>query len=241
MAPRHRPHRGKAGPEIELGDPFGQYEKQGGDAPGPSESGDLQSREFGVPQADIPGGLNHLVNTQTKPEKTVHKGQQPADYHKAHGVPPQDLEGYTFPQQADTIERDKSKPAPLPTYHEAVPVYEVEGPEAERFLIKTYMFNLRVHASTSAEVTRICDRDPRRKSLKVLNEDSTVDIRISANEEELQTASAQGTGAAGSGGLIWHGTNSYTEIDTQEELWAITTSGATASLSVIIVTEVAEA
>ena len=104
---------------------------------------------------------------------------------------------------------------------------------------KTFAFNVRVNAGNSAQVTRIFDRDRRRLKAKVLNEDSSVDIRISACEEELQTESAQGTGTAGSGALIWHGTNSFTDLEEcQDAMFALCTTASTALLSVLITTEV---
>lgn len=246
MATRHRPSRGKAGPEIELGDPFGQYEKQGGEAPGASESGDLQSREFGVPQADIPGGVNHLVNEQAKPVKPVHHGERPADAHKYHGVPPMDDGLYTKPGRADEQERDHQKPPPVRhKYSEAVPVSIVEDPERPHVRRTSVCYSVNIAAGNPAtgsnEPTRICNRDDDRVSIQVLNEDSSTDIRISEDYNRLLTQSAQGTGPAGAGSLIWHGTNSYTRLETQEPLWGITTGAASARLSVIITTEVAEA
>jgi len=73
----------------------------------------------------------------------------------------------------------------------------------------------------------------------ILNEDSTVDIRVSQDKSQLMNPQAQGAAGGGGGGsLIWHGTNSYTKFATQGELWAVTTTSSKALLSVIIVTEV---
>lgn len=171
MATRHRPHRGNSGPEIEIGDPFGQYEQQGGEAPGASESGDLQSREFGVPQADIPGGLNHLVNTQAKPEKTVHHGERPADAHKYHGVPPQDNGLYVKPERADELGK-QPKAAPEPKFDEAVPVRIVQAPDERRPIRKLVTEGPKTITGPEAggDPVRLADRDPKRVKFWIVNE-----------------------------------------------------------------------
>lgn len=236
---RQRPKRGNSPRDnvLVLGDTGIFAGPQGGAEPGASESGDLASREYGVPQADIPGGKTHLVNPQTQHRRPPGVHERGADEHKYHGVEPTEPDGYVTPPDASD-DRRPSRPAPAPKEVHAVPVYQVEGPQGSKVRRRALPFNIRVHASTSAEVTRICDRDDNRVSVRLLNEDSTVDIRISHQEEELLTASAQGTGGAGAGALLWHGTNSYTQIETQEPLYALTTSASTALLSVIIVTEV---
>ena len=161
----HRPRRGPAGPDIEIGDPFGAYEYQGGAAPGASESGDLQSREFGVPQADIPGGLNHLVNTESHHVKPPGRPQEQPVIND-HGVPPVDGTQYEFVPKADK-QGHQPKPAPEPRerWDEAVPVRLVEhGVKTRR---TTACFNLNV-AAVGSEPTRICNRDDNRVSLRIV-------------------------------------------------------------------------
>ena len=239
MATRHKPRRGYDPHDRELiyGDE-GEYEKQGGAAPGPSESGNLMSREFGVPQADIPGGKTHLVNPETQHHRPPARPQQQPVVN-AHGVPPNELQ-YSFPSKADEIGK-APRPAPEPKHlDDVVPVRIVAEEGEAQWIKKTLCFNVRVKAVQGGDVTRIVDRDEHRLKLKILNEDSTTDIRVSHQEEELMTASAQGTGIAGSGALIYHATNSYTDLeDCQDALFGVTTSTSlTALLSVIVVTAV---
>jgi hypothetical protein len=230
--PSRRPKRGDGGPLVE-GDTGAYAGPQGGAMPGASESGDLHAREFGTPQADLPGGKPHLVNQQAKPAKTPDKGERPADYHKYHGVESDDGQYVTPPTEPVT---GHPKAEPLPKISDAVPVYIVEHSDKETTYRDAEPVNINVNPNTK-EPTRICNLNPKRTELLLLNEDSATDIRI-GKLDELQVSSAQGTGPAGNGALIWHGTNSYTRLRTQGELWAITTSTASARLSVIEVTEV---
>jgi hypothetical protein len=240
MAPRtrHRPRRGGGDSDPLIAGDSGTYAgPQGGALPGPYETGDLESREFGVPQADIPGGKQHIVNAPTHPVRPGPEDVEvrPADLHKFHGVEPHDLGQYVTPPDA-TQDQDAPKPEPEPQITDAVPVYIVESPES-KVIRKNILFNINVGNSTTRPV-RICGTDPNRVEIQVLNEDSATDIRICETEAGLQLASAQGTGPAGDGALIWHGTNSYTRIRGQGELYALTTSAtASARLSVIIITE----
>ena len=153
----HRPKRGAAGPDIEIGDPFGQYEYQGGAAPGASESGDLQSREFGVPQADIPGGLNHLVNTEAHPVKPPKTPQQQPVIND-HGVPPVDGTQYEFPAKADK-QGHQPKPAPerRRQFDEAVPVRIEKDPDIRNPIWKLISEGPHTVTGPTAEPIRLAD------------------------------------------------------------------------------------
>src|SRR5229473_836208 len=96
-----RPRRGRPGPNVLVEGDTGPREPQGGARPGARESGDLKSREFGVPQADLPGGVVHVVNPETRQAKTAAKAERPADYHKYHGVPSDDGQYETPPDESD--------------------------------------------------------------------------------------------------------------------------------------------
>lgn len=237
---RQRPRRGPSKNPIVSGDSGTYAGPQGGAGPQAAhEGGDLDAREYGVPEPDIPGGKKHIVNPQTKVHPTAAKPERPADEHKFHGVAPHDLGQYAYPPDEEDDTRRPGKPAPEPHYSDAIPVFIEARPGDEKMIKKTFAFNIRVNAGTSAAVTRIFDRDVRRIQAKVLNEDSSADIRISAQEEELLTESAQGTGTAGAGALIWHGTNSYTNLEEcQDAMYAICTGSSSALLSVLLITEV---
>lgn len=209
---RGGPSRGEAGPEIEIGDPFGQYEKQGGDQPGATESGDLQSREFGVPQADVPGGLKHLVNTETIPEKTAHKGAQPADYHKFHGVPPQDLDLYTFPPQADEVGAVPRGEA-VPRESEAVPVFITEGPGKGQRVRALFSHGPLTLAANMVDPVRLSVRDPYRHKWYVTCENTQGTLRIGSSYELL--AQGYGLKLSNTTALVLQ------TFDTQDDVWII--------------------
>lgn len=231
-----RPRRGRPGTDALVEGDTGPRQPQGGARVREifRESGDLQSREFGVPQADVPGGKTHVVNPETHAHRPPGVTERPADYHKYHGVESDDG-GYETPDTSVGPVQHAYGPARL---EDAVPVYVVEKPGKERVRRDGIPFNVNVPAAGS-QPARICNIDTDRVEIQLLNEDSSTDIRISNDLAELLTADAQGTGAAGAGALIWHGTNSYTKFETQGELFAITTSTTlSARLSVIIVTEV---
>ena len=188
--------------------------------------------------AEIPGGKPHLVNEEDWREPTEYKPLAPIDYRKEHGVPPLDwADDYDVPRTFGPAERVE-RPLAIPDIPDAVPVYVVQGEGDKKKLRRLAAFNISVPAAGSAEPTRVCNVDPDRVEIRILNEDSANDIRISSDLEELAATSAQGTGSAGNGALLWHGTNSYTDLKTQDEIWAIAESGTTpVRLSVIIVTE----
>lgn len=169
-----RPKRGPAGPNVLVkGDTGIAGGPQGGAGEPASVSGDLAAREFGVPQADIPGGLKHLVNPETIPAPTSEIPRRPADYHKEHGVEPLDWEGYRTPPD-ETEDHRAERPAPEPRWNDAVPVYVTDGPgKGNRLLMLVTEGPLTV-ASTPAgqpvDPLRIAVRDPHRRKFWIVNE-----------------------------------------------------------------------
>ena len=232
MASRHRPRRGEPGPDVLVSGDTGEYHPQGGAREGGDvyrESGDLASREFGVPQADLPGGKGHTVNAPTPHTRPAVKPERPADYHKYHGVP-SDNEQYEAPE-ADVGRVPKA--APVPKVSEAVPVYIVES-TAARVLRTASPRHVICPASTAAEPVRVCGQDSRRVQIGLLNEDTATDIRIGAARGDL----GPGPGGALGGALIPWPANSYTWLETQDELYAIGALGSgTPKLSIIEVFE----
>lgn len=172
-----RPHRGHGGGTgegssaavLEHGDTGTYAEAQGGAHPGASESGNLEAREFGVPQADLPGGLKHLVNPETVVTGTVDKPPRPADYHKEHGVPPQDWGQYETPPTEDEDEA-ATPPEVLPSADLAVPVYIVEGKGEGKQLLALVTEGPVTFPSGTADPQRLANRDRRRRKFWICNE-----------------------------------------------------------------------
>ena len=230
---RHHPRRGQPGVDAIIMGDVGDYAgPQGGAREGEDvfrESGDLQSREFGVPQADLPGGKGHTVNAPTPHARPALKPERPADYHKYHGVPSDDEQYETPPPGVGRIPRQ----APVPRVPDAVPVYIVESATA-RIIRTASPRHIICPASTAAEPVRVCGKDSRRVEILLLNEDTATNIRIGVSRGDLVT----GPGASPGGALIPWPTNTYTKFATQDELFAIGASGAgTPLLSIIEVFE----
>jgi hypothetical protein len=234
-----RPRRGGGGSRdkyarniLETGDE-GQYEYQGGAEPGASEAGNIQAREFGVPQADLPGGVMHLVNPQSVPTKSEGAPERPADYHKYHGVPSDD-----GPYEVPSAEVDYGpRPAPEPKIEDAVPVYILERPGDQRMIreFATYgPFTLAgSNAGTSQGSMRLCVRDPRRVTMYVTNESNAIGTLLRVGTE---SDIDEGRGWA------LPGNHNVTELKgIQEEMYILNDPGNTttaASFSAIFITEV---
>lgn len=232
MAPRHRsrPRRGAPGPDVLVtGDTGTTGGNQGGARTGSDvfmESGDLDSREYGVPQADLPGGKTHVVNPETHPERPPGVPIRPADTHKHHGVPSDDGPYETpAPQVADS-----PRPAPVPKGPQhVVPVTIVENPDKPRVIRRAIVEKITCAEQDSGEPTRICGIDENRDEVMLLCSDASNDIRFAHDEATLIEER---------GALLSHTATSYTRVATQDFLYAWSASAtATSELSVVIVTE----
>lgn len=225
--PKNRPRRGQPGPDILVTGDTGEYHPQGGARTGPDayrESGDLDAREFGVPQADLPGGVLHVVNPETHPARTAPRPERPADYHKYHGVPSDD--GQYEPTPGETT-LATPPPDPVPKPHDAVPVYIVETSGKDRVIRASAHDSILVSGST--DPVRLCNQDPQRIWVHLLNEDAANNVRIGSRSEL----------AEGRGSMLPAVTNSYQRLPIQTELWAIpAVAGTTAKISVILITEI---
>lgn len=221
-----RPKRGHPGPNVLVEGDTGPRQPQGGARVREvfRESGDLESREFGVPQADVPGGKTHVVNPETHAERPPGVFERPADYHKYHGVESDDGP-YELPDPSIGPSQHQVSPAHL---HDAVPVYIVEtadkgttrrGMTADSILVTTL----------GSDPTRLLNRDERRTRALLLNEDASTNVRIGTRSELAENR----------GAMLPAVTNTYMRLETQDELWAATVSATlTARVSVIIETEV---
>jgi hypothetical protein len=208
-----RPRRGPSGNVIVTGD-TGPRQPQGGAKPGASESGDLQAREFGVPQADLPGGVKHLVNPESPPERTTDKPRRPADYHKYHGVPSDDGQYAVTPG----VEKDRPpKPVPEPKFNEAVPVYIVEGQNQKNPIRRLITEGPQTIAANTVDPVRIAARDPHRVKLWICNENSTFANLVRIGD---WATTADGRGLAIPGG------SSPRDFLNQDDLFLINPSGS---------------
>lgn len=189
-------------------------------------AGSAEGREIGLDDRELPGGLPHIGNPETHPEKTPEKARRHVPSINQHRVPDPDPDApYADPRAGEKVVVPKSPPLHEDQY--AVPVYQVEQPGKDRLHRKALCDNILVPAAGSDPIP-VCGRDFRRIAVRLLNEDANNDIRFSEERSSL---------LEGRGSLLWHGTNSYTQIETQDELFAIGVSAA-ALMSVVLVTEV---
>lgn len=225
MATKHRPRRGDSGRNVLVTGDTGPRQPQHGAEPGATESGDLAAREYGVPQADLPGGVAHLVNPEAPPAETPKKAERPADYHKYHGVPSDDGQ-YTVPER---VIKQVPRAVPEPEYHDAVPVYLTAGPgkkRKQRTFIAGHTITL---APGDYTVRRLCDQDLGRVWLMIYQTNNL----LIGQKEDLDAAVAVGTPPTGQGGgfVLTQGAGQGNKMDIQNELWVVNAAIATATPS----------
>ena len=228
-----RPRRGQPGPDVLVEGDTGPRQPQGGARVGEvfRESGDLASREFGVPQADVPGGKAHVVNPQAVPERPPGVPQRPADYHKYHGVP-SDEGLYETPD--DTVGR-APRPAPVPEIQDAVPVYIVErgvGKRKSKRVMYTDTINL---PAVGSDPAALCGRDEDRDEVMLLCTSGINNVLFSDNYASLASATATTHGGCG---FLSKNATTYTRLASQEQIWATSDAASGSQVAVVIVTEV---
>lgn len=225
---RHRPRRGHPGNPLIEGDTGIAAGPQGGAKPGASESGDLSAREFGTPQADLPGGLVHIVNQPADQAKTVAKPERPADYRKRHGVPGDDGQYVTPGDESDLGKAPK--PEPVPKLSDAVPVYEVEHPDKGP-VIRTFVGAQRrtLLAAFGDGPVKLASRDPHRKSVWLQNENGTRgNVVLLGTRQQIEEAIGLGAGAPEYPCFALIGNTGPQEIDVQDEWYAANPISGTA-------------
>jgi hypothetical protein len=175
----------------------------------------------------IPSGETHIVNYETVAQPVASPAPPPLyDGFMAHGVP---SEGHGEVSQSD-LERGATKRAAPPKYAPPltppvpVPVIIVEEAGGPSVVRVSYPKKLLIPNNTS-EPQLICGREPRRNRIGLLNEDSSTDIRFAQSIAGLNN---------GGGAILLHAGTSYTWFETQDRLYAVTTSTTnTALLSVV--------
>lgn len=232
MANRH-PKRGRTGPNVLVEGDTGPRQPQGGARLKEvfRESGDLQSREFGVPQADVPGGKTHVTNPETHAEKPPGVPLRPADAHKYHGVAPLDEGFYELP---DTSVGPPQHQVGPPALAEAVPVYIVERPEKERTKRVAYTDTISLPA-VGNDPAVICNRDEGRDEVMLLATDATNNVLFSDSYASLAAAT---TTTKGGCGFLSKSATTYTRVATQDTLYATSDANTGSHVTVIIITEV---
>lgn len=198
--------------------------------PGSGEGDAIGESELTDPAGSpIPGGQNHIVNYETKEHPVPSPAPPPAyDGMMAHGVP---AEPRSDAMQIAAERGSGRKAGPVtvaepPARPPAVPVYLVETEGGKKVIRSASPQNINV-PNNASDAKLIAGINPMRVRLGLLNEDSTTDVRFAKN----QAGTVNGGGA-----LLPHAQSSYVWLETQDELYAVTSS-ATLSVKISVIEE----
>lgn len=192
----------------------------------------LSDRVQGHP-SPIPGGRPHLSNAPAVRHRVPTPPSDPEiGMGNAHGVQPG---SHTNAERADaergpnTVHRTMPRPQHHPQHERPAPIPVFVVQDAHNDVLRSAApRNFNVPGTATADPVRICGRDSGRSEVMILNESTAQNIRIAQRPADLN---------AGGGALIPYPSNSYVKIKTQDELWAWSTSGTAATISVIQVFE----
>ena len=191
----------------------------------------LSARVQGHP-SPIPGGRPHISNAPAvRHTVPVPPSDPEIGMGNAHGVIPGT---HTNAERADhergpnTVHRTMPRPQHHPVHErpQPIPVFVVQDAHND-VLRSAAPHKITVPVST-ADPVRLCGRDTTRSEVMLLNESTSVDVRFAQRISDLN---------AGGGALLPWPTNSYLRIQTQDELYALSTVGTAATVSVIQVFE----
>lgn len=194
--------------------------------------GTPEAAQFGISDrvqghpSPIPGGLKHLSNAPAVRHTVPIPPSEPEIYMgNAHGVAPgshTNLDRSELQAGPNTVHPPRPSPTtrvekPLP-----IPVFVVQ--DHNRNSIRSAApYHITVPANT-ADPVRLCGRDAGRVVVMLLNESDGQNVRIA------QTMRDAGVGG---GALLLSAATSYTKIETQDELYALSTAGTAATVSII--------
>lgn len=212
---RNAPRTPKA-QEIEPGSPEG---KQLG----------LSARVQGHP-SPIPGGQNHTSNAPA----IRHTVPTPASDREigmgnAHGVVPgshTNADRAAMQRGPNDVHSPRPQHINRPDRPRPIPVFVVQNHDDD--VLRSAAPRAVTVPANTGEPVRLCGQDLTRSEVMLLNESTTTDVRFAQRPSDLN---------AGGGALLPYPTNSYTRISTQDHLYALSTSGTAATVSVIQVFE----
>lgn len=191
----------------------------------------ISDRVQGHP-SPVPGGKKHISNAPAvRHTVPVPPSDREIGMGNAHGVAPG---SHTNAERAEAERGPNSvhQTMPQPQHHprherpQPIPVVVVQDHHNE--VIRSAAPHKITVPGTGNDAVRLCGRDGTRKYLMILNESTTQDFRIAQRESDLN---------AGGGALIPYPSNSYVKIDTQDELYALSTSATASTVSIIQIFE----
>jgi hypothetical protein len=178
----------------------------------------------------IPGLTGNISNYETVQQKPAVADGSFDEFRgmMAHGVP----NASELTEERALMERDgtiaQHRPPAPPEHHvprvkpAPVPVYLTQPQGGAETFLSASPRHLTVPAAGS-DPARVCGRSPKRNRIGLLNEDTANNIRFAVRIGDLST---------GGGALLPWPVNSYTWLETQDELYAISV-GPAVVLSVI--------
>lgn len=197
----------------------------------------LSDRVQGHP-SPIRGGLDHIKNAPAVRHTVPTPPSDPEiGMGNVHGVVPG---SHTNEERAEamrgpnTVHATMPRPQHTPSKERPhpIPVYVVQDHD-EDVLRSTAPRSIAIPGNANDPV-RLCPRDKTRTVVMLLNESTAQDVRFAQRPSDLQVNAASVT--VGGALLPWP-QNSYLRIDTQDELYAVSTSGTASTMSVIQVFE----
>ena len=197
-----------------------------------------EGRQFGISDrvqgtpSPIPGGQNHLSNAPAvRHTVPVPPSDAEIGIGNAHGVAPgthTNAERAEMERGPNTVHRSMPRPQHTPRHERPQPIPVVVVQDHHNEVIRSAAPHKVTVPGTGNDPIRLCGRDVSRKSVMLLNESTTNDIRFAQRPSDLNN-----TGGA----LLPYPSNSYLKIDTQDELYAISATATAASISIIQIFE----
>lgn len=198
--------------------------------------GTPEAAQFGISDrvqghpSPIPGGQKHLSNAPSVRHTVPVPPSEPEIYMgNAHGVAPG---SHTNADRAD-LERGPNtihppRPGPVTRVEKPLPIPVFVVQDHNRNTVRSAApYHITVPANT-ADPVRLCGRDPSRTAVMLLNESTAQNVRFAQTLRDLTN---------GGGALLPWPTNSYQKIETQDELYALSTAGTAATVSIIQIFE----
>lgn len=191
----------------------------------------LSDRVQGHP-SPIPGGQNHLSNAPAVRHTVPVPASDPEiGMGNAHGVVPgshTNAERAEMERGPNTVHHTMPRPQHTPRHERPQPIPVVVVQDHHNEVIRSAAPHTITVAGNTNNATRLCGRDSTRKSILILNESTAQDFRIAQRPSDLNN---------GGGALIPYPSNSYVKIDTQDELYALSTSSTASTVSIIQIFE----
>lgn len=183
----------------------------------------------------IPGLTGNITNYPTVAQKPAVADGSFDEYRgmMAHGVP---NDSETTGKRADEVQGHPNKPGKAtPPQHADVkvrptpiPVYITEPEGGGDVFLSASPRAVTVPAIGIADASRLGGRNPKRNRIGLFNEHATVTVRLAQRPSDLVN---------GGGALLPAAMTSYIWLETQDEIYALTTSAGGTAVTVSIIEE----